>query len=199
MNKPSDRDHASVAMYFQNDQPLMETDRGWIRHKEDLVTIRGGRENAWLDAAIESVLRWYPCEPIKVNLRKSSILYLSQNEADNSIQMLFCSKVLTPFQPSYPLLTTLRQETRGKSSDESIHYFTRSRINFLVTLILVAIILILLVVPIYILFYLTVALDGKSTDTACIGVLLASTLIFSSVLSLFTKARRHEILAAAAG
>lgn len=32
----------------------------------------------------------------------------------------------------------------------------------------------------------------------CIGTLLICTLAFSSILSLFTKARRHEILAAAA-
>ena len=66
LNKPSDRDYASVATYIENDQPLMETDRGFIKHKEDLVAIKGGRENAWLDAAVESVLRWYPCKPMKV-------------------------------------------------------------------------------------------------------------------------------------
>jgi hypothetical protein len=32
--------------------------------------------------------------------------------------------------------------------------------------------------------------------TICFGILLVFTLAFSSVLSLFTKARRHEILAA---
>ena len=32
----------------------------------------------------------------------------------------------------------------------------------------------------------------------CIGTLLIFTLAFSSALSIFTKARRHEILAAAA-
>ena len=67
------------------------------------------------------------------------------------------------------------------------------------TLIITFLILGLLVAPIWILFYLTVILDGTSTETASIGVLLVSTLLFSSVLSLFTRARRHEILAAAAG
>ena len=86
-----------------------------------------------------------------------------------------------------------------KTDDESIHYFTRSRINFLATLITTAIILAVLVVPIWLLYWLSVNQNGTAGDAVSIGVLLISTLIFSSVLSLFTKARRHEILAAAAG
>lgn len=66
LNRPTDRDHASVSHYFHNEQPLMEQDRDWLYRKEDLVTIREGREHAWLDAAVEGFLRWYPCRPIKV-------------------------------------------------------------------------------------------------------------------------------------
>ena len=101
--------------------------------------------------------------------------------------------------PRLSFLTHAPQVTRKKSSNEDIHYFSRPRINFFVTLIITMIILVLLVVPIWVLFYLTIILDGNNTETICIGVLLISTLIFSSVLSLFTRARRHEILAAAAG
>lgn len=68
MNRPTDRDHSSVSNYFQNEQPLMESDRDFLYHKEDLVTIRAGREHAWLDAAVENLLRWYPCAPVKVLL-----------------------------------------------------------------------------------------------------------------------------------
>lgn len=94
---------------------------------------------------------------------------------------------------------TLPQETRMKSDDDTIHYFTRSRINACVTMIITAIILLLLVVPIWLLYHLTTTLNNNASDAICIGVLLVCTLIFSAVLSLFTKARRHEILAAAAG
>ena len=66
LNAPTDRDHASVSNYIANEQPLMEADRDFIYHKEDLVTIRAGREHAWLDAAVEAFLRWYPCRPVKV-------------------------------------------------------------------------------------------------------------------------------------
>ena len=96
------------------------------------------------------------------------------------------------------------QTSRRKTTNEAIHYFSRGRINAFVTLIITLIILVLLVVPIYVLFYLTIKAesesgDGQGTQTICIGVLLVSTLIFSSVLSMFTRAKRHEILAAAAG
>ena len=66
LSRPTDRDHASVSNYFANHQPLMEDDRDFLYHKEDLVTIRAGREHAWLDAAVEGFLRWYPCRPLKV-------------------------------------------------------------------------------------------------------------------------------------
>lgn len=67
LNTPTDRDHASMSNYFSNEQPLVEADRDFLYHKEDLVTIRAGREHAWLDAAVENFLRWYPCKPIKVH------------------------------------------------------------------------------------------------------------------------------------
>ena len=73
MNKPSNCDHASVVTFIENDQPLMEKDRKFIYEKEDLVAIKGGRENAWLDAAVESVLRWYPCKPIKASPLHSTL------------------------------------------------------------------------------------------------------------------------------
>jgi hypothetical protein len=69
----------------------------------------------------------------------------------------------------------------------------------LVNGIIVAILLILLIVPIYVLYHLVVEIGNGKTDAECIGVILVFTLAFSSVLSLFTKAQRHELLAAAAG
>jgi hypothetical protein len=66
-------------------------------------------------------------------------------------------------------------------------------------MIITSIILALLVVPIWVLYHVTLTMGSKNSNALCIGILLISTLIFSAVLSLFTKARRHEILAAAAG
>jgi hypothetical protein len=61
-------------------------------------------------------------------------------------------------------------------------------------------ILILLVVPIWVLFYISVHQQlVNNVSAVIIAVLLIATLIFASILSAFTNARRHEILAAAAG
>ena len=93
----------------------------------------------------------------------------------------------------------MHQETRLKTDDPDIHYFTRERINAFVTMIITCFILIVLVVPIWLLYHLNTTTNSSATSPICIGILLISTLVFSVVLSLFTKARRHEILAAAAG
>lgn len=56
-------------------------------------------------------------------------------------------------------------------------------------------------IPIYLLYHLITEHDGVfngKVTAICIGILLISTLAFSAALSLFTKARRHEILGAAA-
>ena len=77
-------------------------------------------------------------------------------------------------------------------------YYDRSRINAFVNTLITFIILLLLVVPIYILYHLIHDVNTGRGYATCIGVLLVSTLAFSAVLSLFTRARRHESLAAAA-
>lgn len=60
-------------------------------------------------------------------------------------------------------------------------------------------VLVLLIIPTYVLYHLTNDMKQNSRVTSlCIGVLLVFTLAFSAVLSLFTRAKRHEILAAAA-
>lgn len=77
-------------------------------------------------------------------------------------------------------------------------YYTPSRIAKLANGILTFLILALLVLPIYLLYHMVHDVRTKKAYTTCIGTLLVFTLAFSSVLSLFTKAKRHEILAAAA-
>jgi uncharacterized membrane protein len=77
-------------------------------------------------------------------------------------------------------------------------YYTPSRIARLTNTILTLIILVLLVVPVYILYHMVHDIGTRRAYMTCILLLLVFTLAFSAVLSLFTKARRHEILAAAA-
>lgn len=65
-------------------------------------------------------------------------------------------------------------------------------------MIIMAVILVLLIVPVYLLWHLTDGPESKRSTAIIISVLLVFTLIFSGALSLFTRAKRHEILASAA-
>jgi uncharacterized membrane protein YhaH (DUF805 family) len=84
--------------------------------------------------------------------------------------------------------------------DEALYeiFYTPSRIAKATNCILTIIILILMILPIYILYHMVHDIGTRHAYMTCLGILLVFTLAFSSVLSLFTKARRHEIFAAAA-
>lgn len=59
-------------------------------------------------------------------------------------------------------------------------------------------ILILLIVPVWLLYKMSIG-GTIAANAGSISVVLAFTLIVAGVLSAFTKAKRHEILAASAG
>lgn len=89
-------------------------------------------------------------------------------------------------------------------SDRQI-YYTRERINMCASLVIMMMVIALLIIPIYLLYTLEKAssrADEQSLDRdrtgACMGILLVFTLLFSAILSVFTSAKRHEILGAAA-
>ncbi|CAF9916121.1 MAG: hypothetical protein ALECFALPRED_010525 [Alectoria fallacina] len=161
LDRPSNRDYRSVLHFMENDGgQLFEKDMEFIYEKEDLVTLRPGREHAWLDGLLERTLKLLRCGLIK---------------------FLFCTK-----------------ETREKTDDDSIHYYDRNRISTCVTMIITTIVLALLVVPIWLLYKFSI--EGTiATSPDTIGVVLVFTLVFSAALTGFTKAKRHEIVAASAG
>ncbi|KAJ9621546.1 hypothetical protein H2203_007033 [Taxawa tesnikishii (nom. ined.)] len=165
--RPSASEYRSVVNYLDNEKPVTDDERSYILHREDLVTLRPGREHAWLDRSIENVLHL---------LHRRPFLW---------VHTLFSS-----------------EETRKKSAGANEVYYTRSRIELCATLIITIGILVLLILPIYLLYHLVNGtVNGVMTgqeNAVCIGILLVFTLLFSAVLSLFTRARRHEILGAAA-
>jgi hypothetical protein len=59
-------------------------------------------------------------------------------------------------------------------------------------------ILALLIIPVYLLWHLTRVIQSDKAVAIIIAVLLLFTLVFSAVIFLFTRAKRHEILASAA-
>lgn len=101
--------------------------------------------------------------------------------------------------PLSATLTFALQRDRDKTEDPKVHYYSKSRKDCFSTTILCLVLLCLLVLPVFSLYRLTVANSIEVTYTVSIGVLLVFTLVFSAVLSLFTKAKRHEVFGAAAG
>ncbi|KAH9219762.1 hypothetical protein DL95DRAFT_291332, partial [Leptodontidium sp. 2 PMI_412] len=154
-NRPSSRDYSSVKSYFDEEAPVCNTE-SYIYCREDLITLKPGRENAWLDAMVEKILQKCSCR----------------------------------------LIRDLSDKTNPKQS--GIILYSRRRIDCVVSLIITTMILIFLIVPVYILWNLTRVINSGKTISIIIAVLLVSTLIFSAQLTLFTRAKRHEILAAAA-
>lgn len=81
-------------------------------------------------------------------------------------------------------------------------FFNPERIQLIAGFILTILIVALLVVPICLLYVLVSRTDGifdRKTTALCIVILLVSTWLAAASLAMFTKAKRHEILAASAG
>lgn len=55
-NRSSASEYESVSHYLDNNKPIHKRERSYIKHREDLVTLRPGREHAWLDRSIEGLL-----------------------------------------------------------------------------------------------------------------------------------------------
>ena len=83
-------------------------------------------------------------------------------------------------------LTNLFQEAREKTDGNEV-YYSRERIENVVIMVIVIMILILLIVPIYLLYRFTLSVETSRSNAICIGILLVSTLLFSTCLSMFTS------------
>ena len=66
MNKPPAREQYSLRTYIENRQCLAEAESKFAYHKEDLVTLRPGRDHSFVDAFVEHLLKTFPCRPLKV-------------------------------------------------------------------------------------------------------------------------------------
>jgi hypothetical protein len=67
LNRPPARDYLSVKSYFDEEAPLCNVE-SYIYCKEDIITLKPGRETAWLDAFIENVLQKIPFRFIRVSV-----------------------------------------------------------------------------------------------------------------------------------
>jgi hypothetical protein len=67
-NRPGKAEHLSLLNYVEGYKPVYEPESEYIYCKEDLITLRPGREHAWLDRSIEKFLRFAHCRPLGVRI-----------------------------------------------------------------------------------------------------------------------------------
>jgi hypothetical protein len=168
--RPSDRNYRSVRRYHHNTKPLMDAEMDSIRSKEDTVSLRNGREWASFDGFVESMLQNFDSRFLKWIFRTN----------EPPLQKYF----RTP-------------ELRKKTTNKYINFYSSSRIDTLVGVLITVIIFVLLVLPVTTMYRLASFDTPRSTFDA-IGVLIIFTLLFSAAMSLLTRAARHELFAASA-
>lgn len=74
MNRPSMRDQLSVRNFMENRPCLTEEEASFIYEKEDLVTLRPGRDFSAVDAFVERMLKIFHCRLLQV--KDGSILVI---------------------------------------------------------------------------------------------------------------------------
>lgn len=67
LNKPAVRDYRSVEAYIFDKKPLVDEESGFIYRKEDLITLRDGREMSFLDSFTEKALQIFHCSLLQVS------------------------------------------------------------------------------------------------------------------------------------
>jgi hypothetical protein len=66
--RPSKRDYRSFRTWFWNETPLAsEREEEFIKRKEDLISLRNGREWGGFDGFVEDVIRKFHCPFIHVS------------------------------------------------------------------------------------------------------------------------------------
>jgi hypothetical protein len=78
-----------------------------------------------------------------------------------------------------------------------VTFYSRSRVSLILALFNIGIILALLTIPVYVLL---VIVNGAHVSLSVVrvdGVIMVFTLILTAVLTIFTQAKRHEILTSA--
>lgn len=66
LNRPATRDYNSVEAYIFDKKPLVDEESDFIYRKDDLITLRDGREMALLDSFTEKLLQMCHCSLLQV-------------------------------------------------------------------------------------------------------------------------------------
>ena len=82
-------------------QPVIKAEGLWVEWKEDLITLRPGRERAWVDVWIERLLRllhnpvievrFLFRKPIRLIADKELLVSILRTSKDSSLLFLCCT------------------------------------------------------------------------------------------------------------
>lgn len=167
--------------------------------------LQTGRESAWNSSNMANT----PCSIKTILLHLLRSKKAAGSTASSKIPSV-SSRVLSqgqahPHPLSFPRLqcpppanTLLLQfllsspEERKKTDDEYVQLYSKYRVDVLARLILTVVAVVLLMVPTAVLFLV------QEHGILKIMLIMIFTMLFSAALSVFTKAKRHEMFAATA-
>ena len=181
LKAPTSRNARTFIDWIDDHKPLSPEESSFIQHKDDFVALSDGQESGWLDGIVEDGLSWcLPAKLMKVQC-PLSCRFISQLASQRAtILTLEPQKFFTS------------EEQTKKSDDDHLHLYSKRRIDVVVRLVLVLTTVGLLVGPSAVLYFVT----GQSALKICL--IMVFSLLFATALSVCTKAKRHEMLAATA-
>jgi hypothetical protein len=122
LNRPSEADYASVHNYMNGDRsPLIENEASWVFKKEDLITLRAGREHAWLDSAIEKILKWFHCPALEMIFGDEVCLLYLRATIDTETHTTVAYKKQVPGERSLLLTPENRQSSQLDYNADGSH------------------------------------------------------------------------------
>lgn len=78
-DRPSHFDLQSLENFFKTKEPLVKHER-YLNCQADMITLKAGRDDAWLDEVIMRLLVKYNCAPLRVGSFLPSLpLFLSSS------------------------------------------------------------------------------------------------------------------------
>lgn len=89
LQRPSNRDYDSLLNFFDRIKPIIATEAQWIHCREDIVTLRQGRESTSFDEFIETSIKrvdhlltqWLRCKILKVCLIEGNQCWFTDSSA----------------------------------------------------------------------------------------------------------------------
>ncbi|CAO1598600.1 hypothetical protein XANCAGTX0491_002361 [Xanthoria calcicola] len=176
--RPLDRDYGSLYKWMDDKKPLCRAESKYIKYQDDIIALAEKQEGGWFDGVLEDTLSVFPRRFTRASSSTAPanpFVHASSSANTTLLQFILSSS-----------------EERKKTDDEYVQLYSKYRVDVLARLILTVVAVVLLMVPTAVLFLV------PEHDILKIMLIMIFTMLFSAALSLFTKAKRHEMFAATA-